>query len=92
MPEPLPPELVHIAHRLCGPVKGADAHSTNIIHMVKQRASRQLQSYLHVLVLRLQKYHTSNESRQTEQDCISFVNHLRQRGCDDHTETDGVKR
>jgi hypothetical protein len=87
MTEPLPPELEHMVQQLCGPAGGAD-----MACLVKQRAARQLQSYLHVLRLRLQKHHTSAESQRTEHDSMHFVQHLRQFQDNEQTETGGVQR
>lgn len=44
--------------------------------MAKQRATRQVQSYMHVLRLRLQKDECSAETRIAENDSMLFVQNL----------------
>jgi hypothetical protein len=87
MAEPLPPELEHMARQVCGSAKSLD-----VAGLVKQRAARQLQSYLNVLVLRLHKHRSSDESLQTDMDCMKFVQHLRSFQDAGNTETDSIQR
>lgn len=64
------PELTSIAKQMCQHQKG------DIAVMAKQRATRQVQSYMHVLRLRLQKDECSAETRIAENDSMLFVQNL----------------
>lgn len=64
------PELTSIAKQMCQNQKG------DIAVMAKQRAVRQVQSYMHVLRLRLQKDECSAETLIAENDSMLFVQNL----------------
>lgn len=69
--EELSPELVSIATKLCSIKHG------NVAAEAKQRASRQIQSYLQVLRLRLQKDECRPETLAIEHDSMLFIQNLR---------------
>lgn len=67
------PELREIARRLCGHSSGQG----DVAVLAKQRASRQIMSYLQVLLLRLRKDHYSAQAQLGERDSMLFMQHLR---------------
>ena len=69
--EQLSPELVNIARKLC------DTKHGNVATQAKQRAARQIQSYLQVLCLRLKKDECRPESLANEHDSMLFIQNLR---------------
>lgn len=69
--EQVSPELANIARKLCNITHG------NLATQAKQRAARQIQSYLHVLKLRLLKDECRTDTLTVEHDSMLFIQNLR---------------